>query len=366
MKKILIIIGNLKTGGAEKITVDLIENMDRENLKFYFLVFGNNIGNYEEKVEKMGGEIIHVACPSFPYLKYRKDMGKIWRSYGPFDVVHTHTLLNNGVNCKIFHDLGCKKLMSHSHSTESNRKRNIITRIYEVLMKTMIKKYATVYLACGVEAGEYLYGKNLFQKKGMVICNGVNFEDFRFAPEVRKQLRSQMKLEDTYVIGHVARLAEVKNHKFALEILSKLKQYSIKYKYIIVGDGPNKEKIENEIKKLNLEESVMMLGNREDVSLLQNIFDLVLYPSFYEGVPVALVEAQVNGIPCIVSENVSKEVRIREKTKFISLKRTAEEWAEEIRVYQKISREQNPMLERGKKYDIKISAEKLRKVYVGE
>ena len=138
------------------------------------------------------------------------------------------------------------------------------------------------------------------------------------------------------------------------------------YKYIIVGDGPNKEKIKNKTKELNLEKEVIMLGNREDVTLLQNVFDLVVYPSFYEGIPLALVEAQINGIPCIVSENVSREVQLREKTKFVSLDKSAKEWAQEVREYQYITRENNLMLKEGKQYDIKCSAEKLRQIYMGD
>ena len=107
-----------------------------------------------------------------------------------------------------------------------------------------------------------------------------------------------------------------------------------------------------------------MLGNRDDVHQIQNVFDLVIYPSLYEGIPVALIEAQINGVPCIVSENISKEVKIREKTKFVSLEKTAKEWAEEVLSYQNVSREDNVMLETGKLYDIKVSAENLRQVYL--
>lgn len=340
--------------------------MNRVAMEFYFLVFGNDIGDYEERVKRIGGKVIHAERPSFPYYRYKCELKRIWKEEGPFDIVHTHTLLNNGINCKIFHDLGCPQLISHSHSTESNRKNNIITKVYEYLMKKLIRDYATDYLACGRGAGEYLYGRELFREKGIIVRNGVNFDDVSFDPEVRERLRVQMDLKNVCVIGHVARLADVKNHEFVLEILKELKKNFVNYKYVIVGDGPNKEKIKNKTKELNLEKEVIMLGNREDVTLLQNVFDLVVYPSFYEGIPLALVEAQINGIPCIVSENVSREVQLREKTKFVSLDKSAKEWAQEVREYQYITRENNLMLKEGKQYDIKCSAEKLRQIYMGD
>lgn len=354
----------MRTGGAEKITVDLIENMDRTGMDFYFLVFGNEVGNYEERVQKMEGKVIHIARPLFPYLKYKLDLKNVWELYGPFDIVHTHTLLNNGINCRIFYGFGCKRLISHSHSTNSNRKNNFITQIYESLMKHMIRRYATDYLACGKEAGEYLYGKEFFKRKGTVIRNGVEFSTVSFRPETRKLLRDQMGLQNTCVIGHVARLEKIKNHEFVLEILKELNNFFDDFLYMIVGEGPYREAIENKIKELKLEGQVLMLGNRDDVHIIQNMFDLVIYPSLYEGIPVALIEAQVNGVPCIVSENVSKEVRIREKTKFVSLGKSVSEWVVDVKEYLGVVRGENTMLEEGKQYDIKISAEKLRKIYV--
>lgn len=364
MKNILVIIGALRTGGAEKITVDLIENMNRTGMDFYFLVFGNEIGNYEDRVQKMEGKVIHIPRPLFPYLKYKLDLKNIWDQYGPFDIVHTHTLLNNGINCRIFCDFGCKRLISHSHSTNSNRKNSFIALIYERLMKHMIRRYATDYLACGEEAGEYLYGKEFFRREGKVIHNGVEFSTVSFQPETRKLLRDQMGLRNTCVIGHVARLEKLKNHEFVLEILKELNNFSDRFLYMIVGEGSYREAIKNKVKELGLEGQVLMLGNRDDVHQIQNVFDLVIYPSLYEGIPVALIEAQINGVPCIVSENISKEVKIREKTKFVSLEKTAKEWAEEVLSYQNVSREDNVMLETGKLYDIKVSAENLRQVYL--
>ena len=109
----------------------------------------------------------------------------------------------------------------------------------------------------------------------------------------------------------------------------------------------------------------MFLGNINDINDLQNAFDLVVYPSFYEGVPVALIEAQMNGIPCIVSLNVSQEVKIMEYTKFISLEKSPGKWADEVIQYQCVQRKQNHALPNMKAYDIKVSAEKLREIYLG-
>lgn len=364
MRKILIIIGALRTGGAEKITVDFIENMNRTGLDIYFLVFGEEIGNYESRAINMGCQVIHAQRSGVPYISYYKEMKRIWDFYGGFDCVHSHTLLNNGVNLFIFKKLGCKHLISHSHSTNSNRKENLKTRIYEVLMKWIIRTTATDYLACGEGAGEYLYGKKHFEEKGIIIYNGVDFVANSFKADIRQQVRQELHVESDFVIGHVARLTELKNHKFVLRILKELLKVNSRCKYIIVGDGPYRENIQKEIDRLDLQEKVFLLGNRNDVHRLQNAFDVVVFPSLFEGVPVALVEAQINGIPCIISESVSKEVRLAKETEFLSLELDEKIWASKVAEIFNVERRDNQLLEIGQEYDIRKSAQKLRSIYL--
>ncbi len=365
MKKILVIIGGLRTGGAEKITVDLVKNMDRTNLDISFLVFDEKIETYEPVVKAIGCNVIHISQPTFPYLKYAQDLKKVWNTYGPFDAIHTHTLLNNGINCYLFRKMGCPKMISHSHTTDSNRKDGVITRIYQWLMKKMIQIYATDYLACGQAAGAYLYGEELFCQKGIVIPNGVDVEQMGFHPDVRQEYREKMGLEGSFVIGHVARLAEVKNHAFALKIVDQLRRTVPNVKYVIVGEGPEEKNISEAIIQRNLQDHVLMLGKRSDVQDLQNAFDMILFPSLYEGLPVALVEAQMNGLPCVISDNVSVEARLTENTKYLPLSLGAAGWAEEIQRYTNISRQDNPLLPEAKQFDIKVSAELLRSIYLG-
>ncbi|MCH5185482.1 MAG: glycosyltransferase [Oscillospiraceae bacterium] len=364
MKKILIVIGALRIGGAEKITTDFILNMDREGLDFYFLVFGEDTGEYEEILRYNGCKIIHISPPAPPYLKYAAELKEVWNKYNGFDIVHTHTLLNNGINIYIFKKLGCKRLISHSHSTSSNRSPGFVMNVYEKMMKKMIRKYATDYLACGVAAGEYLYGKELFDNYGTVINNGVDFEKFCFDKEARESLRQKYDIKDMFVIGMIARLTKVKNHTFLIDVFDNVNKLYPKSRLVIIGDGDQRETIEERIKALNLKDKVLMPGNRNDIYLLQNMIDVTVYPSHYEGLPVALVEAQVNGIPCVLSDAITREVQISEKVQFLSLQKSAEEWAKAVLEYKDVSRADNPLNEKGKNYDIKKSAEKLREIYL--
>lgn len=367
MKKVLVIC-NLEMGGEEKMGSELILNMDKTDLQVCFLCFGHKQGVFERKVIDDGNRVIHIDSPKFPYLHYYRQLKEVQNKYGPFDVVHSHHLLNNGITLYFFHRLGVPKLISHSHTTDSNRTPNLMTRIYEKEMKKLIKKYATDFLACGQEAGVYLYGKELFNKKGIIINNGINVDQFKFDEDVRNEYRDQFELKDQFVIGNIARLEKVKNHLFLLDVFSEVVKKFPNSKLVIVGDGSYKEKIENRINDLNLNNKVLVLGARSDIAKLQNMLDVIVYPSLYEGLPVSLVEAQQNNLPCVLSNNITTEVKISENVDFLDLDEGLDAWSNAILKYNKGdgSRYINKTNAQAKKYDIKESSKVLRKIYLGD
>lgn len=363
MKKILIIIGSLRIGGAEKITVDLVKNMKKQNKEISLLVFDDIKEHYEESVIKDGCRVIHIKCPKPPFFQYYKDLKEINNVYGSFDSIHTCTLLNSGINILVFKLLGCKNLICHSHSTNSGRKQNIITMLYECVMKTIIRKNATVLLACGEAAGEYLYGKKLFAEKGLVIKNGVDFELFSFNEDERRKFREEFNFEDKIVIGNVARLDKIKNQEFLLEIFKIISEIKPNSRLVIVGDGPEKENLNRKIRDLDVSDKVYMLGARDDVYKILNMFDVFVLPSLYEGLPVSLIEAQVNSLPIVVSGNITCEIKLTEDVDFVGLDKTHQVWAKHILQMASIERKQKVVTEAMEKYNIRRSAAQLEEIY---
>lgn len=363
MKKTLVIIASLRLGGAEKIGAELVTNMELKDNEVYFLVFGDEKGAYEKMVKENGCKIIRLPWPKFPYIKYYKDLKRINKEVGGFDVVHSHTLLNNGINLAIFKKLGAKVRISHAHSTNSYKKDSFVTRIYEKLMKNMIKNNATDYVACGEAAGKYLYGEKLFERKGIVINNGIDFDKFAFSKDSRDEVRKELGLKDEFVVGNISRLDKVKNHSFLLEVFSQVVSIEPNSKLLIVGQGDELENIKDKIEMLKLKDKVILTGPRTDVDRIINAMDVAVYPSLFEGLPVSPIEAQINGVPCVLSKNITNEVKISEDIKFLSLYESVSLWANEIVSFKGKDRDKVSYTKDASKYDIKESAAQLEKIY---
>lgn len=364
MKKIKImqVIGALRIGGAENVAMNICRYLDKNKYQCDFLVFGDNVGDYENEAIELGSNIIHIPLPYDNYKNYYDNLKKVLKE-GGYDIVHSHVLLNNGLVMKAAYDVNITKRISHSHSTDSGRKANFKYKLYESIMKYLINKYSTHVLACGIDAGNYLYGKKFFLKKGVIINNGIDTQKFKYDNESRNKITSEFDIEKKLVIGHVGRLAEVKNHKFLLEVFYEFKKIEPNSVLLIVGDGELREAIEKKIESLGINMDVIITGLRLDVSDLMQAMDVFVFPSLYEGLPLTIIEAQSSGVKCLVSSNVTTEVKVTDLVTFMSLENQAEIWARkvlEISKYQRFDMSEE-LTEKG--FDICTTIKELETLY---
>lgn len=230
------------------------------------------------------------------------------------DVLHVHgnsaTLAIELLIAKI---KGIKIKIAHSHNTTCDKK------IAHFFLKPILNLLCDYPVACCEEAGKWMFGDN---NNFLVIPNGNDFDKFKFNYERRCNIRKKHCLDDKIVIGHVGNFNYQKNHQFIIDVLRLLKdKYQSKYHIVLIGDGPEKENFENEISKYNLEENITILGklNPQDVACWLNCFDLMILPSRFEGFPNVLIEWQINGLPCIVSDRITKDVNITKKVFFLPI-----------------------------------------------
>jgi len=327
--KILQVIGSLETGGAEKVVMDFGRYLDKSRFQCDYLVFGDNVGDNENEAISLGSNVIRIPKPKDNYIKYFNNLKKVLKD-GKYNVVHSHQFLNNGLVLKAAYDVNIKKRISHSHSTSSGRKEDIKYKLYSHCMRKIIRKYATHFISCGLDAGDFLYGEKLFKDKGIVINNGVDSKSYGYNIETRNKLRLQLGIDKKLVMGHVGRLAPVKNHDFLVDIfyeVNKLKPDSV---LLIVGEGELRSTIENKIRSLGLKDKVIFTGLRSDVSDILQAMDVFVFPSLYEGLPLTLIEAQASGIQCLVSTNVTTQSKVTDLISFISLEKSKEEWAKKV------------------------------------
>ena len=253
--------------------------------------------------------------------------------------------------------------IAHSHSSAGSNelKRNII----KYILRPFSKIFPTNFLACSEFAGIWLFGKN-FMNTGevKVLNNAIDTSKFSYNVEIRDKIRKYEKLENKFVVGHVGRFVNQKNHSFLLKIfyeIHKLDQNSI---LILLGDGPLRKSIEEEARDLGIENSVRFLGIKENVNEYMQAMDIFLLPSFYEGLPVVGVEAQTAGLRCIFSTNVTKEAKLTNNVEYLDLNDGEKTWAEVALKYKNFERKNTAqiIIERG--FDIKHEAKKLEKYYL--
>lgn len=362
MKKILIICGKLCVGGAEKVAYSIGHYVDRSKYECHYVVFGDSVGEYEAELLKDGSKIFHIPGPGESYTTYWKNLTRLIKEY-QYDVVHCHTMFNSGIVLLAARLKGVPCRIAHSHSICSSTKRPLIKQLYENAMRFLIKKCATEYVACGNKAGEWLYGKKLFQKSGILLLNGIDTVQFTYSEEKRNRIRESYNLKDKFVIGHVGHLLEVKNQVFLLNMLPKILAKRPETVLMLIGEGQDRKMLENRIKELNILEHVIMTGNVMNVPDYLSALDVFVFPSLYEGMPLAMLEVQANGLPCVMSDAVPEDVHLTDLLNIMSLTEPVDEWVEAIVTCERKDAEKYAEEMYKKGYDIKMVVEKMYSLY---
>jgi len=243
-----------------------------------------------------------------------------------YDVVWSHMDAANFYALKAAKKAKVPVRISHSHNTQyltSNR----IKKPNLSLIKRLIPMYATHLFACSKLAGTWLYGKNPFT----VIPNAIEFEKFCFNQQQREASRKELGIsESTFVIGHIGRFDYQKNHPFLIKIFKELLLRKQDSKLLLIGDGSDIANIQSQVKNFQMDQDVLFLGHRTDIPALLSAMDCFVLPSFFEGLGIVLLEAQANGLPCIVSKVIPKEVDIQGAVTFVDLAKLPQYWVDVI------------------------------------
>lgn len=367
-KKVLIVTAPLNIGGFDIIATGLQMNLDKTRFECTYYIEGSEIGPLEPTVIKDGAKVIHRPDNVKGYRNRYKHLKKIM-SDGNYDIVHSHLMFYSGLVMKAAAKCGIHKRIPHSHMTNPcMENRNIVQRAaakaYSIAMKRWLNRYGTDLVACGPEAGAYLYGKRNFSKRGIILNNAIDVNRYKYNEKDRKQIRAEFGIEDCIVMGHVGRLNYVKNHKFLLDVFYELQKLKQKSKLLIVGDGEEKDNIIKKAENMGIKDNVIIAGVRRDVEKLLSAMDVFVFPSLYEGLPVTLIEAQATKLPCLISDSVSRYAKQNSNVEYISLNKAPKEWAEKALQLVKEDRRTVDTSKLMKDYDIKNIVRKLEEIYL--
>ena len=324
MKKIKILqfpIANSKGG----LTTYVLENwkyIDKDRFQFDFATRSKKL-DFEEELIEQGCKIHYLSCSSEENeALFRQEVSAILEQ--GYDVVHLHTLYWKGYLVEeIALNKKCPKIIIHSHNTmidlADEAKRQEALLIHNKCKASLPRNYGTDFWACSKEAADWLFGDQIPKDKIVIMENAISLDQFSYSEGTRNQVRSELGLENKYVFGHVGRIDFQKNHEFLLNTFKRVSVEIPEARLVLVGDGPLREPVHKLVEELDLTEKVIFLGKRKDVSSLLQAFDCFVFPSRFEGLGIALVEAQAMGLPCLASNHVPVDSKVSDLIKFMPL-----------------------------------------------
>ncbi len=359
MLRIAHIIGKWLGGGVESVVMNYYRNIDKTKYQFDFLCDSDSKNIPYQEIENLGGKVILIP-PYQKIFKYQKVLKKILKENN-YQIVHSH--INT---LSIFPLYAAKKSqvpirIAHSHSTSSKKeiKRNLIKNI----LKPFSKLYATDYFCCSKLAGIYQFSKKTYENGQVYLLNNaIDINKYSYNKKIRQSKRKELGIKPTnIVIGHIGRFITQKNHIFLVDTFYEILKTNPNYLLVMIGQGPLQKNIQKKIEKLNISQNVLLLGQRNDVHELLQAIDIFLLPSLYEGLPLSLIEAQTASLPCLISNNITKEAKILNTTHYLKLDKDV--WASHILKYTNYKRIPNLHNSSIKKYNIIYQVKQLETKY---
>lgn len=320
------IVGKWVGGGVEAVIMNYYRHIDHKKIQFDFICDDDSTNIPYEEIEKLGGRVILIP-PYQKVFKYHNELKKLFKKNN-YKIVHSHI---NTLSVFPLFAAKCAEVpvrIAHSHSTTNKKewKKNLLKQF----LRPFSKLFANQYMACTEHAGRWMFGDNNYEKGNVYLLNNaIDLDKFKYNEKIRIQKRNELKLNDNdLVIGHIGRFVQQKNHDFLIEIFNEIYKKNKNTKLFLVGQGPLIDEIKEKVKKYNLQDNVIFLGQRSDVSELYQAFDLFLFPSLYEGLGMVLIEAQASGIPCVCSTEVPEVAKVTDNLLFLDLSENPNIWVD--------------------------------------
>ncbi len=344
--------------------MNIYRNIDRSKVQFDFMVHYNEPGEYDKEIKELGGKI-YVMPNTIPinYFKYKKALNKFFSYHEKYKIIHSHLISTAFIYNRIAKKYGKKICITHSHSSSSEN--SLKSKISDLTSK-LSENYTDIFFGCSKEACNYFFPKSVKKGTNMtIIKNAIDSKKYIYNEKIRNKIRKHLKIEDKFVIGHIGRFSEHKNHDFLLDIFKEIYIENNNSVLLLIGKGPLESKIKSKINNLGLSKNVIFLGVINDIYNILQAIDVFLFPSLSEGFGIALLEAQASGLKCFTSKDVVPlDVKVTNLLEYISLNSSPDIWANKILKY-KCGYERKDTSKEiiNSGYDIKVQSEWFQKFY---
>lgn len=328
MKRLLCIVSSLDTGGAETFMMKIFRFLP-DMYKLDFIV-STETGFYEEEVKRLGGKIFRIPLRTKHPIKAFQSIKTIVR-------VHNYQYILKLCDTPIgYFDLlaarrgGASQICVRSCNANSNE--GIVKKVANKILRPYFNAIVDVKIAPSRLAAEYTFGKMTVDNGGVgFLHNAVDLNTYKYDFEARNVLRQELGIRsDQHVCGHVGRFTYQKNHKFLLDIFKEVYKKDSNAVLLLVGDGEKRQEIVDTIVRYGIKDNVILTGVRADVHKLYSVMDVFLLPSLFEGMPNTVIEAQANGLRCVVADSITKEANVTGLVKYLPLNHEIDRWVKEV------------------------------------
>lgn len=328
MIRILVFGMTENPGGVESFLMNYYRYIDRDKIQFDFLANSHKDIAYEQEILSMGGRIFHITARSENLKLYKNELNKLFVEHsGEWQAIWVNVCsLANIDYLKIAKKFKIKKRIIHSHNSQNmdNKMRGIL----HCINKHRVKEYATDFWACSEDAAKWFYDN---AENVVIIHNAIDIENLAFDEEKRKKIRDSVNGNDEFIIGNIGRLHFQKNQMFVLDIYGEINKKIGNSKLILIGQGEDEYKLKEKCKLLGIDDNVIFTGVQNNIGEWLSAFDIFLFPSLFEGLGIAALEAQANGVPVLASDKViPKDVKMNDNFVFYDLNKSALEWANRL------------------------------------
>lgn len=319
MKRLLCIISSLDAGGAETFLMKVYRNIDRTKYQMDFCINVKGHCFYEDEILRMGGLVHRIPSKSENLKEFKSKLARVVRDNSYDYILRITSNAMGFMDLKIAKEAGARVccVRSSNASDGDSFKSMICHRLGQLLYS----KYIDVKLAPSDLAAKYTFGEKSYKRGNVnILHNGVDLNVFHYYPEQREAVRKELAVDDnTRLIGHIGRFDEQKNHTFLLEIFHKIHSEDPNVRLLLVGKGKLEESIREQACNLGIAEKIIFTGVRSDIPYLLSAMDVFVLPSLYEGMPNTVIEAQAAGLPCVISDTITREADITGLVSYLPL-----------------------------------------------
>lgn len=364
MVRILVYGMTENIGGIEKFLVEMFQHFDINKVTMDFIVLGSK-SPFENKINENGGKVFYITKKEKNFIRHFKELYNIMKKKSKD---HSIIYFNSGAIFYIIPYLiaklvGYKKIIVHAHNG-ADQQRNRCEIMIHKINRIIVRRLANKCISCSDVASNWIFGEKYTKNNDiMIIKNAIDSNKFSFDKNLRTQMRKLLNIqESTLVIGNIGRFEIQKNHNFMIDILNEIVKVNQDCCLMLIGEGSLYSCINKKIEEYNLADKVLYLGRRSDINALLNAIDIFILPSFFEGFPITLVEAQANGIPCIVSDKITRQVNITGLVSYLDIK-DPYIWMKKILTnIPKRESKIDVILEHG--FDINLESSRLQEIFI--